>query len=112
MFYAKQSQSFDKLRTGFQKSQMDAKLNITRDYEKNLHRTFGENKPNFQKTEVRSQKTEDGRQKPALSEVEGTEDSGEKIGLTMVYGDIIVLAFIEVMNNTCGRAIGAEYGQK
>jgi hypothetical protein len=30
-----------------------------------------------------------------------------KIGLTTVYGDIIVLAFMEVMTN-----IGAEYGQK
>ena len=49
-------------------------------------------------------KTEDRKQK--------TEDSGEKIGLTMVCSDIIVLAFIEVMTNTCGRAIGAEYGQK
>jgi len=60
----------------------------------------------------RRQKSEDGRQKPALSEVEGTEDSGEKIGLTMVYSDIIVLAFNKAMIDTCLTAvkIGAKYG--
>jgi len=36
-FFAKQSQ--------FQKSQMDIRLIITRDYEKKLHWTLGENKP-------------------------------------------------------------------
>jgi hypothetical protein len=84
---------------------MDVKLITTREYEKKSNRTFGENKPNFQKTGVRGQKSEDGRQKPALSEVEGTEDSGEKIGLTVVYGDIIVLALIVAITD-----VGEKYG--
>jgi hypothetical protein len=50
-------------KANFRKSQMDVKLNKTRDYEKISHWTFGENKPNFQKTEVRRQRTEVRRQK-------------------------------------------------
>jgi hypothetical protein len=34
-------------KANFQKSQMDVKLNISRDYEKKSKWTFGENKPNF-----------------------------------------------------------------
>jgi len=52
-FYAKQSQSFDKLRTGFWKSYKDVKLIMTRDYEKYIYckghlvrrRCISENKP-------------------------------------------------------------------
>jgi len=33
-------------KANFGKSQMDVKLIITRDYEKKMNRTFGENKPN------------------------------------------------------------------
>jgi hypothetical protein len=32
-------------KANFRKSQMDVKLNITRDYEEKMHWTFGENKP-------------------------------------------------------------------
>ena len=45
-------------KANFQKSQMDVSFNMTRDYEKKLHWTFGENKPNF-KAEDRCQMTED-----------------------------------------------------
>jgi hypothetical protein len=40
-------------KANFRKSQMNIKLIMTRNYEKKLNWTLGENKPNFQKTDVR-----------------------------------------------------------
>jgi len=57
MFY--KSAYFMQNKANFRKSQMDVKLNITRDYEEKMHWTFGENKANFQKTDDRGQKTDD-----------------------------------------------------
>ena len=48
-------------KANLRKSQMDVRLNISRDYEKKPCWTFGENKPNFQKTDGRGQTTEDGK---------------------------------------------------
>ncbi len=65
------------------KSQMDVRLNISRDYEKKLCWTFGENKPNSKPI---------SEQKLALSEVEGTDDRRLRTERQMIENSLDIMA--------------------
>jgi hypothetical protein len=75
MFY--KSAYFMQNKANFRKSQMDVKLNITRDYEEKMHWTFGENKPKQSQFQNRRQTTE-GRRRMTDNGWQMTDDGGKK----------------------------------
>jgi hypothetical protein len=71
-------------KANFRKSQMDVRLNISRDYEKKSKWTLGENKPNF-KAEDRRQNTEDSRSTLSATLKTGLLTTGRSV-LRAPYG--------------------------
>jgi hypothetical protein len=71
-------------KANFRKSQMDVRLNISRDYEEKSKWTLGENKPNF-KAEDRRQNTEDSRSTLSATLKTGLLTTGRSV-LRAPYG--------------------------
>ena len=66
-YYCRESSTnrpiFMQNKANFKNNQIDVKLIITRDYEKIMHWTLGENKPKQSQSRIGKQKTEDGGQR-------------------------------------------------
>jgi hypothetical protein len=76
-------------KANFQKSQVNVKLNISRDYEKKSNWTLGENKPNSKP--ISKQKSDDGRQ---TTEDRSLPAEGGKTSSVRLFTFVFTRAFL------------------